>query len=161
SDRALTTFKDGRVLWPTATADSRTIAFERDFGIWTLDTGSGQVKQVPITRRGAATVASPERMRQTNAFEDLALSPDGRKIAFIARGDVFAAAVKDGGDATRVTSTADLESQPVWSPDSRRLAFVSTTDAGQRINLYDFATATARALTTGAATDLSPVFSPD
>jgi Tol biopolymer transport system component len=129
-DKPLSTFTDGRVLWPTATSDGRTIAFERDFGIWTLDTGNGQVRQVPITRRGATTVAAPERVRQTASFEDLALSPDGRKVAFIARGDIFAASVKDAGDAARVTSTPELESQPVWSPDSRRLAYVSTSASG-------------------------------
>jgi hypothetical protein len=97
------------------------MAFERDFGIWTLDTSSGQARAVPIVRRGAATTPVPERVRQTNQFSDLALAPDGKKVAFIARGDVFAASAKDPGDATRVTTTPDLESQPVWAPDSRRL----------------------------------------
>jgi Tol biopolymer transport system component/C-terminal processing protease CtpA/Prc len=161
TDRALTSFKDGRVLWPTATVDSRVIAFERDFGIWTLDTATGQARQVPIVRRGAATIAPPERVRQTNAFDDLASSPDGRKVAVIARGDVFAASVKDAGDAARVTTTEELESQPVWSPDSRRLAYVSASVAGQRIYLHDFGSGVVTALTPAGAVDLSPVFSPD
>jgi Tol biopolymer transport system component len=75
ADRAVTTFKDGRVLWPSATADGRTIAFERDFGIWTLDTNSGQARAVSIVRRGAAAGPAPERVRQTSQFSDLALSP--------------------------------------------------------------------------------------
>jgi len=160
-DKAISTFTDGRVLWPTATADGRVIAFERDFGIWTLDTSSGQARQVPITRRGTTTAAAPERVRQTSSFEDLALSPDGRKVAFVARGDLFAAAVKDAGDATRVTTTAEIESQPVWSPDSRRLAYVSTSAAGQRLFLYDFPATSGKPLTPAGAIDLSPVFSPD
>jgi hypothetical protein len=32
------------------------IAFERDFGIWTLDTGTGETKQVSITLRGRRPV---------------------------------------------------------------------------------------------------------
>jgi tricorn protease len=159
--RQLTHFTDGRVLWPSIAADGRTMAFERGFGIWTLDADSGQAHEVTIARRGAVASPVPERVRQTNAFSDLALAPDGRKLAFIARGDVFAASAKDPGDATRVTSTADLESQPVWSPDSRTLAYVSARGLGQQIYLYDFASNRERALTTGAATDLSPVFSPD
>ena len=161
ADKALSSFKEGRVLWPTATTDGRLIAFERDFGVWTIDTASGQTRQVPITRRGAATAAAPERVRQTSAFEDLALAPDGRKVAFVARGDIFAASIKDAGDAARVTSTPELESQPVWSPDSRRLAYVSTSSTGQRLYLYDFATAGVKPLTAAGAIDLSPVFSPD
>ncbi|HEX5069274.1 MAG TPA: S41 family peptidase [Vicinamibacterales bacterium] len=161
ADKSISAFTDGRVLWPTASADGRVIAFERDFGIWTIETANGHARQVPITRRGAATAAAPERLRQTASFEDLALAPDGRKVAFIARGDIFAASVKDAGDAARVTATPELESQPVWSPDSRRLAYVSTSSGGQRLYTYDFATTSAKALTPAGGIDLSPVFSPD
>jgi tricorn protease len=161
ADRAVTTFKDGRVLWPSATADGRTIAFERDFAIWTLDTNSGQARAVSIVRRGAAAGPAPERVRQTSQFSDLALSPDSLKVAFVARGDLFAASVKDAGDATRITSTAAIESQPVWAPDSRRLAFVSSSSGGQRLFLHDFASNAGKPLTPAGAVDLSPVFSPD
>jgi Tol biopolymer transport system component/C-terminal processing protease CtpA/Prc len=160
-DRALTRFTDGRVLWPTITADGRTIAFERDFGVWTLDTGSGRAQSVSIVRRGSPVAPPPDRLRQATRFEDLALSPDGKKVAFVARGDVFAASAKDGGDATRVTSTDAIESQPAWAPDSRRLVYVSARGRGQQIYLYDFATSAETPLTTGEAEDLSPRFSPD
>ncbi len=159
--RPLTTFRDGRVLWPSITADGRTIAFERDFGVWTLDTGTGQARPLSIVRRGAPTTSAPERVRQTAQFTDLALAPDGRKVAFIARGDVFAASAKDSGDAARVTSSPEVESQPVWTPDSRKIAYASARGSGQQIYLYDFTTATERPLTRGTTTDLSPVVSPD
>ncbi len=160
-DRRLTSFKDGRVLWPSISRDGRTVAFERGFGLWTLDTSTGQTREVKVSRRGAPTTPTPERLRLTTGFTDLALAPDGRKVAFVARGEVFAASAKDAGDATRVTTTPDLESQPVWAPDSRRLAYVSARGAGAQIYLYDFVSSTETPLTSGNATDLSPVFSPD
>ena len=160
-DRQLTTFRGGRVLFPTASSDGRTIAFERDFGIWTLDTSTGQAREVPVVRRGAATAPAPDRVRQTNQFSGLALSPDGRKIAFIARGEIFAASARDGGDAARVTRTPDVEALPVWAPDSRRLAYVTTHTGGRQIVLYDFAGNTSQTLTTGTSFDGSPTFSPD
>src|SRR5262249_14515999 len=46
--KAVTSFSDGRVLWPSITADGRTIAFERNFAIWTVDTATGQSHEVPI-----------------------------------------------------------------------------------------------------------------
>jgi len=161
SDQKVTKFTDGRVLWPTATIDGRTIAFERDMGIWTLDTTTGESHAVAIARRGASSSPAAERVRQTSAFNDLALSPDGRKIAIIARGDVFAASARDASDATRVTDTPAIESQPVWSPDSRRLAYVAASPSGQQVRLHDFTTNVSTALTSGSNTDLSPVFSPD
>lgn len=160
-DRQVTAFHDGRVLWPSITTDGRTIAFERGFGIWTLDTDSGRAHQVTIVRRGAAATPAPDRTRQTSRFSALALSPDGKKVAFVAHGDVFAASAKDGGDATRLTSSDRLASQPIWAPDSRRLVYALRTDAGQQIVLHDFVANAATTLTPGTATDLSPVFSPD
>jgi len=159
--RRLTTFASGRVLFPSMSGDGRAIAFERDFGVWTLDTTSGATRQVPVTFRGAAAAPVPQRLRQTNGFTDLALSPDGRKVAFVTRGILFAASAKEAGDATRVTSTAGLVSQPAWSPDSRRLVYVAAREGTQNIHQYDFTTNTESRITSGGATDISPVFSPD
>ena len=102
--RQLTTFTTGRVLWPTISYDGKTIVFERDFHIWSLDVASGKAAQVPITLRGASASNADEHLSLTTGFGSLALSPDGKKIAFTARGDVFAASAKDGGDAVRVTT---------------------------------------------------------
>jgi tricorn protease len=89
--RAVTSFRDGRVVWPAIAARAGRIAFERDFGIWTLDTASGKAAAVPITLRGAAARRAVEHLSLTSRFSDLALSPDGMKVAFVARGDVYAA----------------------------------------------------------------------
>lgn len=160
ASRKLTAFTGGRVLWPSASADGRTIAFEREFGIWTYDTATGRAAPVRIARRGAAVAPGVERVRGTSGFSDLALSPDGKKIAFVSRGEVFAAAARDGGDAARVTFTPAIESTPVWSPDSRRLVYVSTRDGEPRLYLYDFTTGAERALSAGGG-DRGPAFSPD
>lgn len=161
NDRALTKFSSGRVLWPSISGDGKTIAFERNFGIWVADASNGQTRELKITRRGTPTMPVPERRRQTNEFSDLALSPDGKKIAFIARGELFAASAADAGDAMRVTSTPAIESQPVWAADSRRLIYVSARESGPHIFSFDFTTNKEEALTSGAGRDLSPTMSPD
>ena len=91
NEQRVTTFTDGRVLWPTISYDGRTIAFERDFAVWTLDTASGEARRVEITKRGAPSVPGLDHVTLMNGFQDLALSPDGRKVAFAARGEVWAA----------------------------------------------------------------------
>src|SRR5690606_34775861 len=128
-----------------------TIAFERDFEVWTLDTTSRQARRVPITRRGAASVPSVEHVTLTSGFDNLALSPDGRKIAFTARGEIWAAAARDGGDAVRVTRTDAPESQIAWLPDSKRIVFVSERNAAGQLFLFDFTTNEETQLTTTTA----------
>ena len=157
----VTRFTNGRVLWPTISTDGRMIAFERDFGLWKLDTGSGEPKQVAITLRGAPAGPSTERLTLTSGFEEMALSPDGKKVAFIAHGEVFAASSRDGGNAMRVTSTAGRERQVSWAPDSRRLVYVSDRDGSQGLYLYDFSTGQETRLTQAPAGDVTPIFSPD
>jgi Tol biopolymer transport system component len=159
--RQLTTFKSGRVLWPSISMDGKLIAFEHDFDVWTLDPSSNRTARVAITRRGAPAAAGVEHLSLTEGITGLAASPDGRKVAFIVRGEVFAASAKDGGDAARVTHTPESESQVVWSPDSRRLAYTSDREGPGRLFLYDFGTSRETRLTTGTNFDHSPRFSHD
>ena len=126
-----------------------------------LDTTSGLTSEVPITRRGAPAGPAVEHLTLTTQIQELALSPDGKKVAFIVRGEVFAASAKDGGDAARVTRTTAGESHIAWAPDSRRLAYASTRDGAAHIFLYDFATGAETQLTRGADNDVTPRFSPD
>jgi tricorn protease len=157
----LTRFTDGRVLWPAISADGQAITFERDFGVWTYEVATGQARRVAITLRGAPAGPGVEHVTLTNGIQQLALAPDAKKLAFVVRGEVFAAPAKDGGDATRVTNTPGSEEQLAWAPDSRRLAYSSDRDGGWHLYLYDFATRTETPLTRGAGNDISPRWSPD
>ena len=159
--KALTTFKDGRVLWPSISKDGKTIAFERDFGIWTVDTTGGSPREVTVTLRGAPASAAIEHRTFTDQIQELAISPDGKKAAFTVRGEIFSASAKDGGDAVRVTSTAAEESELTWASDSRRLAYISHRDGTNHLFVYDFASGRETQLTSGAGRDNMPRFSPD
>jgi C-terminal processing protease CtpA/Prc/Tol biopolymer transport system component len=97
----------------------------------------------------------------TDQIRELALAPDGKKVAFIVRGEVFAASSTDGGDAVRVTTTHAPESQVTWSPDSRRLVYVSTRNGHGQLFQYEFASGAETQLTSSALSDATPRFSPD
>jgi len=158
--KPITRFTDGRVLWPSTTARGDVVVFERHFQIWKLDVSTGKTGEVEIARVGAPAGPAVEHLRLTSQFQDLALSPDGKKIAFTARGEVFAASAKDGGDASRVTMTAGGESAVAWSPDSRKLVYSSERDGAPRLVLYDFGNSTETPLTAPEG-DYAPRFSPD
>ena len=159
--KPLTKFDRGRVLWPSITADGKTIAFERDFGVWTLDTASGRAVELKTELRGAAAGPAVEHQRLTNQFSDLALSPDGKKVAFIVRGEVFAGNAKEAGDAERVTTSPAREFGVTWAPDSRRLFYISERDATSNLVGFDFSTRRETVLATGPDEFGPPVVSPD
>ena len=53
-----------------------------------------------------------------------AISPDGEKIAFTYQGSIYVVPTA-GGQATRLTTTECHNTLPVWSPDSKTLAYAS------------------------------------
>ncbi|MEO6806653.1 MAG: S41 family peptidase [Edaphobacter sp.] len=164
SAKELTHFKEGRVLWPSIGDGGKTIVFERNFAIWKMDTATGKAERVPITLRGVAASPGVRHVTETN-FSRMALSPDGKKIAVIAHGEVFAASAKDGGEAERLTHTATAESDPVWSADSMKLVYRSEAGSGEgsghNLVMYDFATGKHTVLTQPGNEDSGPKWSPD
>jgi tricorn protease len=159
--KQITTFKEGRVLWPSISKDGRTIAFERDFGIWTVDTATSQAREVAITLRGAPAATSVEHRTFSDQLQELALSPDGKKAAFTVHGEIFSVSARDGGDAVRVTDTAGEEGEIVWAPNSRQLAYMSDRDGTNHLYTYDFGTGKETQLTNGTGRDDVPRYSPD
>jgi len=158
--KQITKFTDGRVLWPSMSYDGKSIVFERDFKIWKLDVKTGEAAQVALNLVGAAAVPDTTHLTLTT-FNDLALSPDSKKIALIAHGEVFASSAKDGGDAARVTNTPGPESGVSWSPDSNKVLYVGERNAVNHVFLYDFTRRAETQLTNDKLPDSSPRFSPD
>jgi tricorn protease len=161
SAKQLTNFKDGRVLFPAISKDGKSIVFERDFAIWKMDLNTNEAKPLSITLKGAAASNTTELLRLTSGFSDLAVSPDGKKAAFIAQGELFVAGTKDGGDATRVTTTLGMESSPVWTKNSNSVIYISDRNDKQNIYQYDFLTAKETQLTSASAEDGALKLSPD
>ncbi|MCW5971541.1 MAG: PD40 domain-containing protein [Blastocatellales bacterium] len=159
--RQVTKFRDGRLLWPNISADGKSMVFERNFRIWRLDTASGNANEVPIAMRGAPTAPGIEHLALNNQFQELALAPDGRKVAFTVRGEIFAAGARESGDAARVTNSLANDSQIAWAPDSKRMVYASERDGAANLYLYDFATREETRLTNDSMADAAPRFSPD
>jgi dipeptidyl aminopeptidase/acylaminoacyl peptidase len=93
-------------------------------------------------------------------------SPDGRWLAVMAQADGQNIATylvpTDGGDEVRLGSEQGLDdaASPDWSPDSRRLTFVSADKGQFDVGLYEVATRTIAWLTTSDHEYYAPVWSP-
>jgi Tol biopolymer transport system component/imidazolonepropionase-like amidohydrolase len=62
----------------------------------------------------------------------LDVSPDGRTIAFDLLGDLYTVPVS-GGAATRIAGGISFESQPRFSPDGKKIAFLSDRSGGENV----------------------------
>lgn len=95
------------------------------------------------------------------------LSPDGKRVVFARDGQIFHARVARGVTAPIDTGGVPLvkewgrQSNPVWSPDGSKLAFVSARENHSFIGLYDLKTQKVDFIAPSVDFDASPTWSPD
>lgn len=160
--RRLTSLRAEPVVWPSIARDGKLIAFEHAGRIWTCDPGSGETRPLHITLRGLPAATAPEHVTLTSRLSALDLSPDGKKVAFVARSRVFAASADEGGDAQAVPAAGSVAHDlPVWAAGSKRVAFVVDRGDTQAIATYDFPDGPERVLTPAGHHDDYPHWSPD
>ena len=75
-----------------------------------------------------------------------AISPDGTRIAFTYKGDIYTVG-SDGGAAIRITTHPSYDSFPVWTPDGQKIAFMSDRDGADNIYVVDASGGTPRRIT--------------
>lgn len=106
----------------------------------------------------AATAAAAEPLW----LRDVSIAPDGHTIAFCYKGDIYTVPTA-GGRATALTAaTGAYQSNPVWSPDSRTIAFASDRNGGG-FDIYTVSAlgGTPRRLTYNSAAEIPETFTPD
>ena len=110
-----------------------------------------------------------DAMMKLGRVGEPALSPEGKTVAFTVRYvDVDAnrsrpqiyAVPLSGGEPKAITTEGNNE-RPRWSPDSKRIAFLSTRGGNSQIWLMDPDGASAKQITSLATEAAGVVFSPD
>ena len=85
------------------------------------------------------------------------ISPDGRSIAFCFQGDIYTVPTA-GGSARRITSNVAYDGTPIWSPDSKRIAFSSDREGGKDVYIVSADGSGLRRLTFNSVKELPVAF---
>jgi dipeptidyl aminopeptidase/acylaminoacyl peptidase len=108
-----------------------------------------------------ATEADAKPRKLTEGHEP-AISPDGTTLAFLRKGQIYTLAFKDTAakPVQLIHGRGDLGSLR-WSPDSRKIAFVSERGDHGFIGVYSFVEKTLLYLDPSTQVDAEPSWSPD
>lgn len=111
--------------------DGKTAVFAVWDTLYALDLGAAEPTPRPIRIVGGGDGAALDlqRVQADREISEAALSPDGKTLAVVARGEVFIRPTTEGYPTRRVTNSVGRERDLAWSPDGRVLYFASDDPA--------------------------------
>ena len=127
---AVTAFKSHPVRFLTASNDG-TLCFSQDGNIYTK-TPDGEPRKVTITIQSEGKSNNERIVNVTGGVRDLDVSPNGKEVAFVYRGEVFVSSV-EGGTTKRITNTPGQEINVSFSPDGKSLIYASERNGAWKI----------------------------
>ena len=93
--------------------------------------------------------------------EDIQISPNGEFVLWAAKKQIWIAPISGKEKAKALTFARGNNAQPKWSPDGKKIAFVSDRGDHSFVVIYEFGKNELRYVLPSADRDLSPRWSPD
>jgi tricorn protease len=146
----LTQSSSADVRWPSSDNRGR-IVYELDGALHVFETQSRADKELAVFVPDDGVARRPSRTSAEKQVEDFALSPKGERALFVARGDVFTVPIEKGPTRNLTHSSSAHDKWARWSPDGKRLAFVSDRSGEDEIYVVDQAGGDPERLTSGGA----------
>ena len=103
------------------------LCFGYDGEIYLLPHGAVEPSKVKIQITVAGNAAGRQQVHLSDDVTEIAVSPNGKELAFVARGDIYAVSIEHG-DTKRITNTPGQERNIAFSPDGRKLVFAAEYD---------------------------------
>lgn len=169
AEQSITSFKTHPVR-NLSISNNNTLCYTYDGEIYTQKDG-GKPEKIAIQIYNDGRAGVEKNVSINGNVTQFALSPNGKEIAFVNRGEVFVTSV-EGGQTKRITNTPQQERMVQWSPDGRSLIY-----AAERTNSWDIMKATIarkeepyffastvineEAIINSPAEEFQPKFSPD
>ncbi len=149
------------IRWPAL--GNGVIVYQLGMDIYKYDikTGNGDIVAIELpTDRVQARVSYED---PKNYITSYSLSPDGKRVLFCSRGELFTAPAKKEGLIRQLThSSNDREKFPSWSPDGKTIAAWSDMTGEEQMYLFPSEGGDPKLIgTDGAGWHFGPEWSPD
>jgi len=149
------------VRWPSSDNRGR-IVYELGGVLHVFDVKTAADTELAVFVPDDGVHRRPSRVSAEKQIEDFELSPKGERALFVARGDVFTLPIEKGPARNLTHSSGAHDKWARWSPDGRRIAFVSDKTGEEEIYVVDQAGGEPEAVTQGgSAMRYAPTWSAD
>ncbi len=136
------------------TADPTSNVEKRTQQVWAADVDKGDLHSAEPRLLG-------DMGCDEEGCEDIQISPSGEFAVWSAKKQIWIAPISGKEKAKALTFARGNNSQPKWSPDGKRIAFVSDRGDHSFVVIYEFGRNSLRYVAPSADRDLSPRWSPD
>ena len=119
----VTNYTDYDVKFPSS--DGNTIVYEHGGYLYRLDPKTRKSEQIHITLNGENVYARTEQKHVANNLTAISLSPNGKRLAVTARGEVFDVPVAKGVTRNITRTPGAHERDAEWSYDGKNIAYIS------------------------------------
>ncbi|MBI1331358.1 MAG: PDZ domain-containing protein [Armatimonadetes bacterium] len=158
-DVELTHHKDGTSRNLTVSRDGRYISYEFESALWVYDTTKDTDVEVPVTVPDDSRTNPIEEISLAGGIEQMAVSPDGKRVAAYARGDIFLLPEK-GGTTRRLTTNPARDYSPQWL-NPKTIVYTAMEDSRRRLKTVTVDGVVKDFIVDPSAEIHTPVVSPD
>ncbi|MBK7871323.1 MAG: PD40 domain-containing protein [Saprospiraceae bacterium] len=115
---------------PQISANGDKIVFEKDYQLWIYDVKSKRSEKVKVQIFDNETLAKTQDFQVKTNIENFDVSPDGKKLAFVSRGKLFAADIKGQFVQILPTNSRGRVLEVSWLSDNKTLIYNMTNANG-------------------------------
>jgi len=132
----LTKHTDDFVRRARMSANGEAIVYECGFDLWIYSVKDGTSRKLKI-QVNADDKSNPETIKTlTTGATEFAWSPDEKHVAFVVHGEIFLLP-RAGGKAKRLTNDPSFDHGIAWSPDGKKMLFLSDRNGYEDIYLLE------------------------
>jgi tricorn protease len=144
----VTHFKEGGVFFPSISPDGKRIIFQNDFDLWTIDLPNGTPKKLSIPLAFDPKDGDLEVITSDSRADGFGPSANGEYVAVDFHGDIHIVPSEQGiGEKTPLATTPWRENNARYSPDGKKIAYISDESGDQEVWVYDLAGGTRQRIT--------------
>ena len=121
---ALTRFETS-IKRPVVSANGEKVVFEKEYQLFVYDVASKKTSKPAITLARNSLLGKQQEFNVENNISYMDVSPDGKKLAFVSRGELFVSDI-DGKFVRQMPSSGQRAFEVNWLADNKTLLFNQT-----------------------------------